>query len=69
MSKKSKILAYILAILVGSLLGYAYYYFIGCQKDSCPLQSNMYSNIFLGALMALILLETFFSKKNKKNNN
>lgn len=69
MSKKSKIVVYVLAILIGSLLGYAYYYFIGCQKGSCPLQSNMYYNIFLGALLAIVLIETFFSIKNKKSNN
>ncbi len=28
--------------IVGALLGYAYYYFIGCRTGSCPLSSNPY---------------------------
>ena len=28
------------AILIGALAGYAYYYFVGCQSGSCPIQGN-----------------------------
>ncbi|MFH0735526.1 MAG: DUF6132 family protein [bacterium] len=50
-------------ILIGMILGYAYYYFIGCSSGSCPITSNPYiSTIYGGFAGALIS----FSNKKKE---
>lgn len=55
------VLKKIVTVLGGALLGYAYYYFIGCTSGSCPITSNPYISTFYGALIAFILV--FPSKK------
>ncbi|MEW6196433.1 MAG: DUF6132 family protein [Bacteroidota bacterium] len=55
------VLKKIVPVLGGALLGYAYYYFIGCTSGSCPITSNPYISTFYGALIAFILV--FPSKK------
>jgi hypothetical protein len=45
-----------LPVLGGALLGYAYYYFIGCYSGTCPITSNPYISTFYGALIAFILV-------------
>jgi len=45
----------ITAMIVGGLIGFAFYYFIGCRSGSCPLASNPYLSTFWGALLGLIL--------------
>ena len=48
---------------IGALLGYAYYYFIGCNSGGCPLTSTWYVTTGYGALMGV----TFgFPTKSKK---
>ncbi len=39
---KNKWTKMVIFALFGGALGYAYYYFIGCQTGSCPLTSNPY---------------------------
>lgn len=39
----------------GALLGFAYYYFIGCSSGTCPIQSNPYVSTAYGSAMGLIL--------------
>lgn len=51
-------------VLAGALLGYAYYYFIGCSSGSCPITSNPYISTFYGALIGFILV---FPTKKKEN--
>jgi len=54
----------VLPIVVGAILGYAYYYYIGCVSGSCPITSNPYISTFYGAVLGGIL--SFPSKKKKK---
>ena len=53
---------FIIVILVGGGLGYAYYRFIGCSSGTCPLTSNPYiSTVYgmvVGALAAITLRKT-----------
>ena len=39
---------------IGALLGYAYYYFVGCT-NGCPLSSNWYITTGYGLLMGLTM--------------
>lgn len=55
----------ILSGAIGALLGYAYYYFIGCNSGSCPLTSNWYVTTLYG-LVAGIILGLPTKKKNNE---
>ena len=51
---------------VGALVGFAYYYYIGCYNGQCLISSNPY--ISTGYGMAAGLLLAWDSKKKAKNN-
>ncbi len=55
----------ILPVLIGGLLGYAYYHFIGCVTGKCPIQSNPYFSTLYGAAVGLIFV--FPTKKKKES--
>jgi len=42
-------------IVLGALGGYAYYYFIGCNRG-CPITSNPWLSVLYGAFLGLILI-------------
>jgi hypothetical protein len=42
-------------VLMGALLGFAYYYFIGCAGGTCPITSNPYTSVGYGSLIGLVL--------------
>ncbi|MGD2085811.1 MAG: DUF6132 family protein [Candidatus Aminicenantes bacterium] len=44
-----------LFVLIGALAGFAYYYFIGCTGNACPITSNPYISIGYGSLIGLVL--------------
>ena len=44
-----------LSILAGSVLGFAYYYFVGCSTGACPISSNPYVSTAYGGLIGLVL--------------
>jgi len=54
------------AVPLGAAVGFAYYYFIGCQSGSCPIQSNPYFSTLYGAMLGGIFI--FPSKKKKPEN-
>ncbi len=45
----------VLPVIVGIALGYAYYYFIGCNNGQCLIQSNPYYSMLYGGAVGLIL--------------
>jgi methionine synthase II (cobalamin-independent) len=55
----------IFPVAAGALLGYAYYYFIGCN-GSCPISGNPYVSTLYGALVGAVWLIP--GKKMKKIN-
>jgi len=55
----------IFSVFVGGLLGFAYYYFIGCSSGACPITSNPYISTIYGALAGLIY--SFPSKLKKED--
>ena len=54
MWNKKNIIKLIIAVLIGSVGGYAYYHFIGCQ-GGCPLTSTWYISTFYGAIFGFLL--------------
>jgi len=48
--------------LVGALSGFLYYYYVGCASGSCAITSNPFNSTIYGAVMGILLFDTF--KKN-----
>lgn len=57
----------ILLVLAGGVLGYAYYYFIGCRTGSCPITGSPYISTLYGAIIGLVW--TIPTKKKIVNDN
>lgn len=38
----------------GAVLGFGYYYFIGCRTGTCPLTSNPVITTFYGLIMGVV---------------
>ena len=57
----------VLPIFLGGILGFAYYYFIGCNSGSCAITSSPYISTMYGAFLGFIF--AIPSKKNEKTKN
>lgn len=55
--KKSFQIKHIIGLVAGTIGGYLYYYFVGCQSGSCALKSNPFYNIFLGLLIGYLIAD------------
>lgn len=44
-----------LGIVGGTLVGYAYYYFVGCPSGACPITANPYTSMLYGAFAGYVL--------------
>lgn len=51
-------------VLIGGLLGFAYYYYIGCNSGNCPITSNPYVSTVYGAFLGFVI--GFPSKKKNE---
>lgn len=56
----------IAGIVAGALLGYAYYYYIGCASGTCPITSKPLNSMLYGALMGGLLGSSFNKKQEEK---
>ncbi|MFV0606218.1 MAG: DUF6132 family protein [Niabella sp.] len=54
---KNKLL--LLGVIVGAVLGYVYYYFIGCASGSCAITSRPFNSTLYGAVMGALLFTSF----------
>lgn len=45
----------VLPVVLGGLLGYGYYYYIGCYSGSCPITGNPFISTMYGALLGGII--------------
>lgn len=47
-----------IAVIIGGLAGFLYYFFVGCNSGSCGITSNPYMSIVWGGLMGLFLMNS-----------
>jgi hypothetical protein len=47
-----------IAVVVGGLAGFLYYYFVGCNSGKCGITSNPYMSILWGSLLGLFLVKS-----------
>jgi len=57
-----------LYVPLGAILGFSYYYFIGC-KNGCPIQSNPYISSLYGAALGLVFAIPSKNKVTRENDN
>ncbi len=54
-------------LLLGTLAGFAYWYFIGCTSGTCPIQSHWQSSSLYGALIGFVLAPGISKPKKEEN--
>jgi hypothetical protein len=60
---KSKILLIAAGVAVGGILGYLYYYFVGCDSGNCSITSNPYRSSAYGMLLGGLASDILPKKK------
>lgn len=56
----------ILGTLIGGILGYAYYHFIGCSSGTCAITSKPINSSVYGMVVGYLIFSTFDKTKEKK---
>lgn len=56
---------FLLGLLIGGALGYAYYHFVGCRGGSCPMWADPWRSTLVGMAFGGILLFDTSRKKDK----
>lgn len=57
---------WIIGISVGAALGFAYWYFIGCDAGTCAITSSPVNSTIYGSLMGVLLINWVFANKKKE---
>ncbi len=63
LSRKYLTKRFLVGIVLGGVVGYAYYHFIGCNSGSCALTSNPVNSVLYGMLFGGVL---FFNERKEK---
>lgn len=58
----------LVGILVGGILGYAYYHFIGCTTGSCAITFKPLNSTAYGMVMGYLMFSVFEKPKVKQEN-
>jgi hypothetical protein len=45
-----------IGVIIGGILGYSYYHFVGCRSGHCPIAGNPYISILYGSLMGAVFM-------------
>ncbi len=56
----------LIGIVLGGILGYAYYHFIGCNTGTCAITSKPINSSVYGMVMGYLILSTFEKTKENK---
>lgn len=57
----------VIAIVLGAIGGYAYYYFVGCKTGTCAITSSPIISSLYGAMMGYLVMGIFKTKKTEKD--
>lgn len=58
----------IVGIVIGGILGYAYYHFIGCNTGTCAITSKPINSTAYGMMMGYLMFSVFQKSKIKEEN-
>lgn len=58
----------IAGVMIGAILGYAYYFFIGCTTGSCAITSKPVNSTLYGSVMGYLLFSVFEKSKKPQDN-
>lgn len=64
MTKKAIVLTGI-GIVVGAVLGYLYYFYVGCASGTCAITSKPLNSTLYGALMGGLIFNMFIKSPKK----
>lgn len=56
----------LIGLVLGGILGYAYYHFIGCNTGTCAITSKPINSSVYGMVMGYLILSTFEKTKENK---
>ena len=56
----------LIGIVLGGILGYAYYHFIGCNTGTCAITSKPINSSVYGMVMGYLILSTFEKTEENK---
>ena len=59
---------WIIGVIAGTIIGFSYWYFIGCNTGSCAITSSPINSSIYGGLMGVLLVNAFFTKDDKSKN-
>lgn len=59
----------IVGLVVGAIVGYLYYYYVGCQSGTCAITSKPWNMTIYGSIMGLLLFDMFAVKGKSKSGN
>lgn len=64
-----KYLKWIIGIIAGSAVGFGYWFYIGCNSGTCAITSSPINSSIYGALMGVLLVNTFSGNRKEKTDN
>ncbi|MEA4966623.1 MAG: hypothetical protein VB048_00710 [Bacteroidaceae bacterium] len=57
----------LVGVIVGTIGGYLYWYFIGCNNGTCPITSSPINSSIAGALLGGLVFTSFPNSKKNEN--
>ncbi|MFB9053989.1 DUF6132 family protein [Formosa undariae] len=55
----------LIGVLIGAIVGYLYYHFVGCMTDTCAMTSRPLNSTLYGALLGGLVCNMFHKEKSK----
>lgn len=62
-----KYIKWAIAIITGAVLGFGYWYFIGCNTGACAITSSPVNSSIYGAVMGALLVNSFSGNSKKRS--
>lgn len=53
--RRKKMIKLAAGVVIGGILGFSYYKFVGCASGTCPITSNPFVSTLYGAFMGAML--------------